>query len=185
MNDVSIPERTIFNIFTMRGIGREWTLIQGFYGDKRAKRSQVPLINHIIEGVEILDTLQSPFHAKGAFCIHPMVQADDDLRNNFDDLRKLVGGDVLALAIEYRSVANEYLSRRNISSIEEIRLSPLYEVNQMLIADKVQNYKDFILYHHGTHPRSTELHHYFRNWIARLECEGIMDEIFPEWRNYE
>ena len=184
MND-NVPQQTPLNIITMRGIGREWSLIQEFYKDGRANRSQVPLINHIIEGVQILDTLnKADFPTKGAFCIHPLVQADGDLLDNFDRLRKLVSADVLALAMEYRSVANEYLSHRKISSIDEIRLSPLVEVNSMLIADKVQNYKDFILYHHGTHPRSDELHEYFQNWINRLDCSKVMDEFFPSWRGF-
>jgi len=44
--------------------------------------------------------------------------------------------------MEYRSVANDYLSTRIISDVQEIRLSPLPDVQDMLIADKVQNYKD-------------------------------------------
>lgn len=173
MNDI-VPTRSVVNPITMRGISREWTLIQRHYGDNRANRSQVPLINHIIEGVEVLDRLGSNFYARGAFCIHPMVQSDADLNANFDMLRKSVSADVLALAIEYRSVANEYLSHRKISSIDEIRLSPLVDVNDMLIADKVQNYKDFLLYHNGTHPRSIELNQYFQNWIERLDCRETL-----------
>lgn len=170
--------------FVLRGVGREWTLIERFYGDKRANRSQVPLVNHIIEGVQILDDIHADYYTRGAFCIHPMVQSDADLAVNFDTLRKSVSSDVLALAMEYRSVANEYLSQRTIQSVDEIRLSPLSQVNQMLIADKVQNYKDFILYHHGTHPRSDELHQYFQNWLIRLDCQDVMDEYYPEWRQY-
>ncbi len=77
--------------------------------------------------------------------------------------------------MEYRSVANEYLSHRTIAHVDEIRLSPLPEVNQMLIADKVQNCKDFELYHKATHPRSAELDLYFNNWLRRL---GITPERY-------
>jgi hypothetical protein len=38
----------------------------------------------------------------------------------------------------------------------------------MLFADKVQNEKDFALYHEGTHARSKELREYFNNWLNIL-----------------
>ena len=80
----------------------------------------------------------------------------------------------LALAVEYRSVANEFLSDKIVpgddaeTAAKRIRLSPLSAVNKMLIADKVQNRKDFITYHRGTHPRSAELDIYFDAWLVRL-----------------
>ena len=179
-----LPELSKRNLSIFASLSREFDLIREFYGDKRAERSQVPLINHIIEGVDILDFIEAELVVKAAFCIHPLVQGDAELADNFDYLRKVVAADVLGLAMEYRSVANEYLSKRVISDISEIRLSPLPEVNQMLIADKVQNYKDFLIYHHGTHPRNTELVTYFNNWLARLACVPVMDFYFPEWRKW-
>ena len=38
----------------------------------------------------------------------------------------------------------------------------------MLIADKVQNRKDFLKYHYGTHKKSVELDIYFKNWLRAL-----------------
>lgn len=81
-------------------------------------------------------------------------------------------------ALEYRNIANQYLSHRVISSIDEINLSPIQIVNDMLKADKIQNYKDFILYHIDTHPRSKELDQYFKNWLKKLE---ITNEEFQKW----
>jgi hypothetical protein len=37
------------------------------------------------------------------------------------------------------------------------------------IADKIQNYKDFMLYHYGKHKRSNELYTYFHNWFKLLD----------------
>jgi hypothetical protein len=93
----------------------------------------------------------------------------------------------LALAMEYRWVANSYLSQRMIQSIDEIQLSPLIEVQQMLIADKIQNRKDFDRYHRDTHPRARELDRYFRNWLTALEITEAryqelarrIDDVYP------
>ena len=42
----------------------------------------------------------------------------------------------------------------------------------MLIADKVQNYKDFLLYHYGIHERSNQLNQYFINWLSYLGIDN-------------
>lgn len=149
----------------------EYKLIAKHYGDRVAKRSQVPLINHINEGLVVLDCISATDQAKRAFCLHPLLQADEDLKENCY-LVSFVEPHVLLLTIEYRSVANEYLSDK-VNTEQKIRLSPLYEVNDMLVADKVQNMKDFMTYHHGTHARSNELARYFDNWLTALKIDPI------------
>jgi len=84
---------------------------------------------------------------------------------------------VLLLAMEYRNIANATLSHRTIATAADIPLSPLPEVNAMLVADKVQNRKDFILHHARSHPRSKELDRYFRLWLERL---GVSESQFGE-----
>lgn len=107
-----------------------------------------------------------------AFCLHPIVQSDDELRAYFQSEK--FHGDcdweprALVLAMEYRWIANAYLSTRRIDSISEIQLGILTEVQEMLVADKVQNRKDFERYHRD-HPRFKELTEYFQNWLRRLE----------------
>lgn len=152
----------------------EYNLILNYYGDRRAARSNVPLINHINEGDYILSKLCAPDHTRLAFFLHPLIQHDSDLLANKRIVSDPhVNSRALALAFEYRNIANQYLSEREISSIYEIELSPLFEVVDMLIADKIQNYKDFILHHKGTHPRSNELDQYFKNWLKRLGIKGF------------
>jgi hypothetical protein len=149
----------------------EYKLISQHYGDRVARRSQVPLINHINEGLVVLDAIQATAYAKQAFCIHPLLQADDDLVKNLNAVAFACSPIVVMLAMEYRSVANEYLSDK-VNTGQMIRLSPLWEVNDMLVADKVQNCKDFVTYHSGTHPRSNELHWYFDEWLAALTVDS-------------
>lgn len=142
--------------------------IQDYYGDKRANRSGVPYIKHIDDGLRILEELNADYYTKEAYCLHPIFQSDQDLLKNIHLIDRIDSG-IMTLVMEYRSVANEYLSKRKIVSIDEIRLSPLIEVNKMLLADKLQNFSDFILYHYGTHERSDELYIYFS---YRKSCYG-------------
>lgn len=146
----------------------EYGLIRKFYGNRCAERSKVPLINHINEGLDILESLGACEDTRKAYCLHPLVQNDKDLMENYESLSKC-SPLALIFALEYRSVANEYLSQREIKDLNEIRLSPLYQVNNMLIADKLQNYKDFLIHHLRVHPRWRELDAYFRNWLIRLK----------------
>lgn len=160
---------------------RAYELIRRYYGDQVARRSGVPLINHIHEGLLVLEWLGASEHAKQAFCLHPLLQADADLLASVNgvDLSEIPPRSVI-LAMEYRAVANACLSHRTIRDIAEIRISVLEEVNQMLIADKVQNYKDFRLHHLESHPRSSELDAYFRNWLTRLD---IAMKQFEDWES--
>jgi hypothetical protein len=152
----------------------EYKLIAKHYGDQVAKRSQVPLINHINEGLIVLKCIGATETTKRAFCIHPLLQADEDLQENYY-ISSFVDHHALLLAMEYRSVANEFLSdKMDLESVPAIRLSPLLEVNEMLIADKVQNYKDFAKYHYGTHARSDKLNEYFHKWFAALNIDLTM-----------
>lgn len=146
---------------------REYKMISLFYGDRVAKRSQVPLMNHINEGLVVLDRISSSDAAKRAFCVHPMLQADADLKAN---KHLYLEPEIMMLAMEYRNIANAFLSDKIPEyRYQNIKLSPLYEVNDMLIADKVQNRKDFITYHKGTHARSEELDIYFEKWMVALD----------------
>ena len=89
--------------------------------------------------------------------------------------------EALFLALEYRNIANATLSNREITCAGDIKLSPLPEVNLMLVADKVQNYKDFLLYHKGTHERSEQLDRYFQLWLERL---GVSPQKFKKLQRW-
>lgn len=156
----------------------EYKMMQSIYGDDKAKRSNVFFMNHVDEGLAVLECIGASDVAKRAYTIHPILQSDQDLKSNVNNVSD-IDVDVIITAMEYRSVANEYLSTRIISDISEIRLSPLKDVNDMLIADKVQNYKDFELYHLSKHIRSNELNEYFINWLVRLDVKLN----YEEWKS--
>lgn len=143
-------------------------------------------MNHIDEGLWILKQIGASESAQRAFALHPVVQEDAALlefasSHNFNDEIETIDAYVLMLAMEYRFVANNYLaSCPTVASIADIRLSPLKEVNQMLIADKVQNRKDFEIYHLKTHPNSERLSLYFNEWLQRLEVSESQYQLLVQ-----
>ena len=146
----------------------EYQMIVAHYGERRAERSQVLLINHINEGLMILDRIGASEYAKRAYCLHPLLQADPDLARYHMMVAKDCDPVAVLLAMEYRNTANAYLSTK-VGNTDQLKLSPLPEVNDMLRADKIQNRKDFLAYHFGTHPRSQDLDQYFREWLQALD----------------
>lgn len=143
---------------------------------RRARRSNIPLMNHIYEGVAILDHLNATDETKKAFIIHPVFQGDGNIQ---DSLHNHWGTDfdwqVILLAVEYRKAANSYLPNEVGYFKEELvrrvkePVIPVDHVRNMLIADKVQNYKDFLKYQN---PISCNNHQqlcfYFNDWMEIL-----------------
>ena len=160
---------------------KEYLEIERIYNNKTTERSGAELMNHIDEGLYILEKIGASSAAKKAYCLHPIVQSDAGLKEHYFDFP--FHPTVIIAAIEYRSVANEYLSNRKINTMDDIRLSPLKDVTDMLIADKMQNRKDFDLYHKGIHERSKELEEYFANWFKRLNISEEFYNMFCETLN--
>lgn len=155
---------------------------EAFYGDGRARRSGRFFTAHVDEGLFVLDRLGAPMLARRAFCLHPLVQSDADLQTTLASaLLDGLPADAVALAMEYRWRANAHLPKHTpkvplVGPIEEIRL--------MLVADKIQNRKDFERYvrHHPEVPNRSRLDAYFREWfdvlgIDELEYRSIVDDI--------
>ena len=153
-------------------------IIERYYGDKRAKRSGVLYINHIYEGLAVLNHLGANEYVKEAYCLHPIFQDDKTFTENLNNI-KLKLSDInpltLIFVMEYRNVANRGLSCFQVDDPDKIYLGPSNAVRLMLIADKVQNRKDFLKYHYNTHPKSKELDIYFKNWLRKL---GVTEKDF-------
>lgn len=135
-------------------------LIKFFYNGARAKRSGVPLMNHIFEGVYILEAINASEDAICAYIIHPIAQSTEEVIDN----------PIGILAKQYAEVANSYLCRPETDhfKVEDVPVMPRKDIRDMLFADKLQNFKDFMLYHYGTHERSKELYRYFNNWLQAM-----------------
>lgn len=146
---------------------REFEAIAAFYGDRTAARSGVPLISHITEGLQILEGLHANRTMLAAFCLHPIVQNGEPVDVSWSD--------AFPLACEYRDKANAYLCRPATDHVTEIsQVAALVgdmsiECAVMLLADKLQNKKDFLRYHSHTHARRRQLTLYFQLWLTFLE----------------
>ena len=157
---------------------RAYQAVSRFYGDRQAERSGLHLMNHIDEGLDILTSMGVQPEVKAAFCLHPLLQADDDLAATLAG-GHLRGQDPAAvlLAMEYRHQANGHLSHH---PPKVPTWGPLDEVKQMLIADKIQNRKDFDLHLRGRPDvlNSDRLDAYFQEWFDAL---GITEERYQAW----
>lgn len=158
-------------------LDRAYETIEQHYGDRTTERSGQRLMRHIDEGLVILERIGADSGTRAAYCLHPLVQGDRDLAANWHWLTLDTKDPlVMVLAMEYRNIANAFLSpmewHRGYEDFRKIALSPLHQVNQMLVADKIQNRMDFIAYHKGTHPRSDWLDAYFEAWLKALEISG-------------
>lgn len=143
-----------------------YELIKNHYGDKQAERSSIMYIQHIDEGLMILDALKASQDVKDAFCVHPILQIPSSLKATDVSSWK---PEVVLLAMEYRNKANTYSSHMGTKPPKMV----LSDVTTMLIADKIQNYKDF-LEHSRKYPNATELNTYFINWLQHLKCNKYM-----------
>ena len=147
-----------------------WKAIRDHYGDKKAERSGIPLIHHIVEGLMILTRIKAKRSIRQAWCLHPIVQSDDDLKAairmgipvNFGQQHI----QALLLAMEYRHVANSFLSHHDGIEFKVIRdkVNAIPGIREMLIADKIQNWKDFSAQPRGTYANEDRLDIYFNEW---------------------
>jgi len=146
----------------------EYGAILDHYQLRTAARSQVRLMDHIDQGIKIMRSRHVSTIAQRAFCLHPLLQGAAERADYYATVKAGADPQAFDLAIEYCRVANAALSTRNLTSVAQIELSDISDVNEMLIADKVQNRRDFQRHHEGTHERSAALTNYFNLWMQRL-----------------
>lgn len=167
-----------------------YRLIRESYRGKVARRSGLPYINHIHEGVFVYVRLFGwAEHPVAAYCVHPVFQSDRSLQKAMRgevDIGVL-DREVVVLAMEYRRVANAYVSTMRVRPPDAISLSPLDGVNRMLVADKVQNKKDFMahLFDRLDRPSyrraSRRYADYFDGWLSRLGVPpAVYDSLVRE-----
>ena len=76
--------------------------------------------------------------------------------------------------MEYRHRANAHLPHHRPTTPDP---GPLPEIVEMLVADKIQNRKDFEVSLRGHIPNTLRLDAYFQEWFAAL---GISEDVYAE-----
>lgn len=153
----------------------EYREIQSYYNDQKDKISQRYFMNHIDEGLFILNILGASDATKRAFCLHPLLQKDQDLKIHWNTLKHKYDAEVIGLVMEYRNIANK-----------QVELSAIDDVNEMSIADKIQNYKDFLICQHNVHKDSEEIDKYLTKWLHKLAISKAMfKDIYLQLKEIE
>jgi hypothetical protein len=140
-----------------------YSCIENYYGSAKAKRSGIPYINHIDEGCGILYLLNASSAAKEAFMLHPIYQAGDNTGNTSINMLSI------NMAKDYALIANKCL-RHNYKDVHYTVLEEYLEcesIKHMLIADKIQNYKDF-KNHIKKYEERRDIEEYFLWWFDTL-----------------
>lgn len=158
----------------------EYEAIATAYAHRRAKRSGLPYMRHIDQGFLLLTEIMEPFDEDvlRAWLVHPLFQLDEFLTPMAADRAGVFGSvansRVALLAMEYRAIANGYLPRNERTAPRWPKLSKIDAVNKMLIADKVQNYRDARLFLFGKIPsgQAKLLNDYFDSWLGALDVTG-------------
>ena len=131
---------------------------------KYSQRSNVPLMEHIDEGLKLLENSEEII--KVAWCLHPFIQKDDwSILNEIDNK-------TANILLEYRHWANGWDSHTTAKFPDEWPILSLIsdEVKLLLFVDKTHNSKQ---YHENREKFRKEdqirLDKYFENWITLLK----------------
>ncbi|BBI90576.1 hypothetical protein HYO65_gp184 [Tenacibaculum phage PTm1] len=164
-------------------------IIMEAYGDKRTKRTNVPYMNHIFEGMQVINHFKNKYTfyelktALFAYILHPIFQAfDNNHKQVVDKYINFLKSDVIFNSVSYGHEANSYL-RYHYQDGKDLTFNK-YEnpiVGLALIADKIQNFKDLELwYGNSTHEHYDDLEAYFNVWLQNL---GISEYDYKKLRN--
>ena len=140
-------------------------LLQWWTPMPTARRSGLPYIKHIDDGLTILKNLTTDVLILQAYTLHPIIQSDVDYVEGSKFLVEAgVHPIVLMLLGEYRKTANAYLPR---DPPRLPAISPDRRVNLMLYVDKIQNMSDVCQYNKDIKDLPHYLE-YFTNWLKAL-----------------
>lgn len=141
--------------------------------------SGITHINHIDEGIQILEVICAPrylYNAAKAFCLHPMVSHDLSLVNNIVEVCSS-GFDTTAIlyAMEFRKTIASWPNHRTEG---EPSISPLIAINKMITADIIQHKSHFLRYSgvpEGSDPSTNSELRFYNDWLRTL---AIDEEAF-------
>lgn len=166
--------------------GPEYLSVQKFYGDTKGHRSGQYYMNHIDEGLFIIRELcknhphvDLVLEAERAFCLHPLMQ--DDAHFVACKPASRWSNRALMLTVEYRNIANSYLPKDTYTKTAPKEIVS-EEVKIMLVADKIQNCKDYNLYVRESESATkvAQLDDYFEQWFDVLSVDRKLYEAITD-----
>lgn len=168
-----IKKRLKFRVVLNFTETREYKIIEDYYKDKYHSNG-VSFMKHIDEGLAIMKWMGTSESAKKSFCLHPIYQSEKSIKDfgikDLSDNKLKLDSNIITNVLEFRRIDNLYTNDMRISSPGDIKISTLDEVNQMLIADKIQNRKEFENYYDGNEDFSM----YLINWFRKLDINENM-----------
>lgn len=164
-----------------------YQLIREHYGERCAKRSGILLMNHIDEGLAILKGLEASWEEAAAFCLHPLLQ-DGCSSTTWRGLCYRFDQGVTWLLVTYVGLANKYLPKAVVKqTLMGMGTNPIDltgigpgGVRLMLVADKIQNRKDFKL-HWNKYSNWSQLTTYFDAWLKALDLDDEEVATMTKW----
>lgn len=162
---VTIEDCGLLNYLKKNGIEHkevvlpeECKIISKYYEGKVAKRTGIPYINHIYEGCRLIEDEEDRL----AFMIHPIFQDGKEGEVDLSTVKK----SIQKLAKEYADIANSYLPKDYLNEPP----TEFGAVRYLLVADKMQNYKDFSNNKDVfSKEKQKQLDIYFRKWFKALD----------------
>jgi len=149
-----------------------------------SRRSQQSHFIHVRQGIEILRAMKSSYAAQRAFAIHPLLQDKEKL--DFYRFRmENCSVHAVVLAMEFCALATAGKRPHNpLGKTWMPAVSNVHEVNDMLIADKIQNWVSYKKYH-NLYPDldKKQMIAYFNKWFDALGVTQPMVDIIADGAN--
>jgi hypothetical protein len=145
-----------------RVIQKEWS--------QKTDSKGSPYMWHIDMGLAYLISQGASDAVKVAWCIHPLVQDNKDLKRNYKKMLGCLTNEAVMLVIEYRHQANWFSTHSTLNKAPKKNL--LSEIILMLKADKLQNAWNLHTYRKD-HKNYKELTAYFNIWFSALNINPV------------
>lgn len=152
-----------------------YQIISELYEGQKAKRTQLPYIKHIDDGLLILDDLDADLITKEAWCMHPIFQMPDLKEKVMDSKgQPQIRLATAILAAEYAETANQYRTVNYQSFHDNLPEIPNSRVKKLLTCDKVQNYIELENTRHLLPYETVDrTHRYLLNWLHHLSFDPV------------
>ncbi len=107
--------------------------------------------------------------------ILPLLWSDKDFVNNWKTIT--ISSNLAFFISEYKNVSKNYNLDRKIQSTSDIVISPITDVNNLLLSTAIVNYNNYENHYKLTHPRASLFGEYYKNWLVRLSGMNKYEDV--------